>query len=471
MTLMSLQRVLWLVENHDSWANTGHEPLPPGLGITRVASLAETSAAIQSGKADCVLVSHCPAEHSRDTILELALGLDPHTPVIFWDRELSARHAIELVREGAFTCHGRSDAWPEVLISLQQACQEKHRRDQAGRAAETPEEWRRKLVGESPAMEDVANTIRLVGPFRCTVLITGETGTGKEMAARALHNASPRAALPMVAVNCSAVPESLLEAELFGHVKGAFTGATGQRIGRFEQAHKSTIFLDEISDMPLELQAKLLRVLQEREFQRLGSSETVQVDVRVIAATNVNLLDRVRQGKFREDLYYRLNVVPLEMPPLRKRPDDIPLLVEHFISKFCQVEEIPLKKVTPRTVERLSSMPWPGNVRQLENAIEKGIALSGLRDTLHPADFGLAESHRLFAVPDSVPPPVLLADRLDFAAAVSQFEKSILQQALAKTGGNKTAAAELLGLKRTTLIMKLRGMTDAGLLQPRQAVS
>ncbi|MBZ5575434.1 MAG: sigma-54 dependent transcriptional regulator [Acidobacteriia bacterium] len=416
-----------------------------------------------------MLISNGAPEPGREALLDLFLGLDPQIPVIFWDRDLSTRQAIDLVREGAFTCHGPRDHWPEVLESISQACQEKQRRQQTGRGGES-EDWRRKLVGESPAMEDVANTIRLVGPFRCTVLITGETGTGKEMAARALHDASPRAALPMVAVNCSAVPESLLEAELFGHVKGAFTGATGHRVGRFEQAHKSTIFLDEISDMPLELQAKLLRVLQEREFQRLGSSETIHVDVRVIAATNVNLLDKVRQGKFREDLYYRLNVVPLEMPPLRKRPDDIPLLVEHFISKFCRSEEIPQKKVTPRTIERLCSMPWPGNVRQLENAIEKAIALSGYRDTLYPVDFGLAESHRLLAS-EPATAPVLFTGRVDFAAAVSQFEKSILQQALVKTGGNKTAAAELLGLKRTTLIMKLRGLGDPSLASPSQAVS
>jgi transcriptional regulator with GAF, ATPase, and Fis domain len=306
-------------------------------------------------------------------------------------------------------------------------------------------------------MEDVANTIRLVGPFKCTVLITGETGTGKEMAARALHAASPRAHQPMIAVNCSAVPESLLEAELFGHVKGAFTGAANQRIGRFEQAHKSTIFLDEIGEMPLELQAKLLRVLQEREFQRLGSSETIKVDVRVIAASNTNLAEMVRQGKFREDLFYRLNVVPLVMPPLRKRTEDIPVLVEHFLAKICGSEDIPEKQVTPRTLERLSNMPWPGNVRQLENAIEKAIALSGHRDTLYPGDFGLAESHKLVPAETSIPLASIM-EQMDFATAVSQFEKAILEGALAKTGGNKTAAAELLGLKRTTLIMKLRGL-------------
>jgi len=466
---MPLQRVLWLVDNNDVRASAGCEPLPPGLGISRVSDLTEALGAIRAGKPDCVLISSQLEGPDRGSALGLCLGADAQIPVIFWDRGLSAREAISLVREGAYTCHGDRDDWNAVLESIEEACQEKGRRDRVRAASDTSEPWRTKLVGNSSAMEDVANTIRLVGPFRCTVLITGETGTGKEMAARALHNASPRAGLPMVAVNCSAVPETLLEAELFGHVKGAFTGATAQRVGRFEQAHKSTIFLDEISDMPLELQAKLLRVLQEREFQRLGSSETIQVDVRVIAASNLNLLEQVRKGKFREDLYYRLNVVPLEMPPLRKRPDDIPLLVEHFVAKTCQVEGIPLKKVTPKTIERLLAMPWPGNVRQLENAVEKAIALSGFRDTLYPADFGMAESQRVISMEPVATQPAWISEHVDFATAVSQFERSILQSALAKTGGNKTAAAELLGLKRTTLIMKLRGLGETS--YPRQAVS
>src|SRR5579871_4734818 len=453
---MPLQRVLWLVNANEESASTGYETLPPGLGLSRVTSLDEALAAIRSEKIDCVLISAQPEGRERHAILELFLDADVHLPIIFWDRDLSARQAIQLVREGAYTCLGGRDDWNAALESITQACEEKERRDRAHAGTPNTEPWRRKLVGNSAAMEDVANTIRLVGPFRCTVLITGETGTGKEMAARALHSASPRANLPMVAVNCSAVPENLLEAELFGHVKGAFTGAIGQRVGRFEQAHKSTIFLDEIGEMPLELQAKLLRVLQERELQRLGSSETIKVDVRVIAASNANLPEMVRQGKFREDLFYRLNVVPLEMPPLRKRPADIPLLVEHFTSKVCQNEGIPLKKITPKTFDRLAQMPWPGNVRQLENAVEKAVAMSGPRDTLYPADFGLSDAHKLFLV-EPAKSVTMLPEHLDFAAAVSQFEKNILENALAKTGGNKTAAAEMLGLKRTTLIMKLRG--------------
>jgi DNA-binding NtrC family response regulator len=456
---MPPQRVLWFA-NEDSPAMDSHGTEHPDLEITRVTDLAETLAEVRSGAVDCVLVS-AESGADRETILEALLAQDSGVPVIFWHRELSAREAIDLVREGAYTCHGDRDKWDDVIASVKQALE--RRSHQKGPDPDASEPWRRELVGISPAMEDVANTIRLVGPFRCTVLITGGTGTGKEMAARALHSASPRAGQPIVAVNCSAVPESLLEAELFGHVKGAFTGATNHRVGRFEQAHRSTIFLDEIGDMPLELQAKLLRVLQERELQRLGSSDTIKIDVRVIAASNTNLPDLVRQGKFREDLYYRLNVVPLEMPPLRKRVSDIPLLVDHFITKVCEGEGIPPKQVTPKTLQRLANLPWPGNVRQLENAVEKAIAMSGPREILHATDFGLGDSHKLLVAEPSAT-PASLPEEMDFATAVSQFERAILEGALAKTGGNKTAAAELLGLKRTTLIMKLRGLHGGGSL-------
>src|SRR5580692_1962415 len=198
--------------------------------------------------------------------------------------------------------------------------------------------WERPLIGESWEMRQICRMIQLVGPRRATVLITGESGTGKEIAARAIHAAGPRRRGPWVAVNCTALPENLMEAELFGYVRGAFTGAMQNRVGRFEQAQGGTLFLDEIGDLPLDLQAKLLRVLQEREFQRLGSSETMTADVRVVAATNCDLVDRVEQGRFREDLYYRLNVAPIPMPPLRQRRGDIPMLVEHFLSKICGME-------------------------------------------------------------------------------------------------------------------------------------
>ncbi|MBI4876706.1 MAG: sigma-54-dependent Fis family transcriptional regulator [Acidobacteria bacterium] len=320
--------------------------------------------------------------------------------------------------------------------------------------------WKSFLVGESRAMREIDEIVQLVGPRRCTVLIAGETGTGKEMVARALHMASPRAHLSMVAVNCTALPENLLEAELFGHVKGAFTGAFAQRVGRFEQAHHGTLFLDEIGDMPLETQAKLLRVLQEREFQRLGSSETIKVDVRVVAASNCDLIERIHQGRFREDLYYRLNVVPIRTPPLRERPSDIPVLVHHFAGRICRQEDLPPKHVPRETIERLKTYSWPGNVRQLENAIEKAVALSGTRQTLHPSDFALpSRAPRSAAAQLASSPLIAVPDEgLDFERTVSGIELHLLQEALRKCGGNKRRAAELLRLKRTTLTAKLRSL-------------
>src|SRR5436190_2405062 len=315
---------------------------------------------------------------------------------------------------------------------------------------------RKFMVGSGPAMEHVFRIIELVGPRRCTVLISGETGTGKEMAARSIHSASTRSRLPMVTVNCAALPENLLEAELFGHVKGAFTGAANHRVGRFEQANNSTIFLDEIAEMPLDVQAKLLRVLQEREFQRIGSSETIAVDLRIIAASNADLGKRVDEGRFREDLFYRLNVVPIRLPALRERPADIPALVDHLIEKICRAEQIPVKQVSAQTLWHLTEYAWPGNVRQLENSLEMAVALSGDREILTPDDFPLQ------ATSVSAPAPVSVPDHgLDFDRTVSEFERSILMQALEKTAGNKKQAADMLGLKRTTLSAKLRTMEAA----------
>jgi len=303
----------------------------------------------------------------------------------------------------------------------------------------------------------VIELISLIGSRRSTVLIMGETGTGKEVVARAIHLASPRAAHAMVALNCAAIPKDLLEAELFGHVKGAFTGAAAARIGRFEQADSGTLFLDEIGDMPLDLQAKLLRVLQEREFQRVGSSETVKIDVRVIAATNVDLLERVQQGKFREDLYYRLHVVPMRIPPLRARPVDIPLLVGHFVRKICAHEGLPPKEVTPEALAHLGSYAWPGNVRQLENAVEMAVVLSADRKHLTVSDFPLAMHIKDVAVELTNDQLVRLPEEgLDFEAVIGRIEFNLLEQALQKANGNKKIAADILRLKRTTLNAKLK---------------
>jgi DNA-binding NtrC family response regulator len=326
------------------------------------------------------------------------------------------------------------------------------------------QDWNRLLIGESWEMRQVCRTIELVGPRRATVLITGESGTGKEIVARALHLAGPRGRGPWVAVNCTALPENLLEAELFGYVRGAFTGAMQGRVGRFEQAHGGTLFLDEIGDLPMELQSKLLRVLQEREFQRLGSSETIKADVRVVTATNCNLMERVERGLFREDLYYRLNVVAIPMPALRQRRGDIPMLAEHFVAKICGMEEIPLKSMLPAALERLCGYSWPGNVRQLENTIEASVALSGARDTLEAADFQLPQAKQVRSISMAGIPMIPVPDGgLDYEHTVAVIERSILAQALQKTGGNKKAAADMLNLKRTTLSAKMRTLEASAL--------
>ena len=387
--------------------------------------------------------------------------MKPDVPVLVRDPRADLAQAVRLTKLGAFHFVDQSTPAHELQALLKTAADfGVMNTTEAQRAPHADESWRDVMVGRGASMQTLIENIGMFGPRKCTVLITGETGTGKELVARALHLASNRRQHPMVAVNCSALPDSLLEAELFGHVRGAFTGAVAQRAGRFEQANHGTLFLDEIADMPLDIQTKLLRVLQEREFQRLGSSETVRVDVRVIAACNVDLEERVRAGRFREDLYYRLNVIPIEIPPLRERLEDIPVLVRHFIDKVAVIEDMPRKQVGWETLERLSRYMWPGNIRQLENAVEMAMILSGDRDVLYPADFRLpAETSPARRSNVMQMPSIAVPDHgLDFERTVGEIERDILQQALTKTNGNKKQAAEMLGLKRTTLAAKLKSL-------------
>jgi DNA-binding NtrC family response regulator len=378
----------------------------------------------------------------------------PGTPIVLRAPLASATEVVRLLRLGAFHVYAHGDATSLLYCAAN---------SKWAQEAAAPVESDTLLIGESHPMQQVAQQIRLVAPRRATVLITGETGTGKEVAARSIHSASGRDRFPLVAVNCSALPEALLEAELFGHVKGAFTGAIGQRIGRFEEANHGTIFLDEIGDLPFGLQAKLLRVLQEREFQRLGSSETIRVDARVIVATNADLGELIKRGKFREDLYYRLNVIPIAMPPLREHASDIPVLVRHFIEKICRGEDLATKQVSPETLGRLAVHDWPGNVRQLENAVEKAIVLSGERAVLYPGDFPLPPRLHPAVYPPGAQPMIAVPDQgLDFERTVGSIELNILEQALRKTRGNKKLAAEMLGLKRTTLAAKLKSLAAVG---------
>lgn len=435
------------------------EPLdvlnPELFSLTRIPSAMDGLRCLQNEDFDAVMVSFpLPDWSSAAGLLEELQQAQPATPVVIHAPEARATEIVRLVRLGAFHVLQYGEASSLLFLAANSKWAENAPANEPGQE-QAP--WRRSLIGESRLMRQVSETIQMVAKRRSTVLITGETGTGKEIVAQSIHASSDRARLPMVSVNCSALPDTLLEAELFGHVKGAFTGATNPRVGRFEQAHHGTIFLDEIGDLPLTLQAKLLRVLQEREFQRLGSSETVRVDLRVIAATHTDLSAMVKQGKFREDLFYRLNVVPIHVPPLRERASDVRFLVMHFIEKICREEEIPAKQISRETLDRLSGHDWPGNVRQLENAVEKAIVLSGDRATLVPGDFPLPPRKHPIAANDGG--YIAVPDHgLDFEKTVGGIERHILEQALKKTRGNKKLAAEMLGLKRTTLTAKLKSL-------------
>jgi transcriptional regulator with PAS, ATPase and Fis domain len=310
------------------------------------------------------------------------------------------------------------------------------------------------IVGRSTAMRDVFSTLELVAPMNSTVMIVGETGTGKELIARTIHQNSPRHDQPFVAFNAAAIPEGLVETELFGHTKGAFTGAIQARAGRFEVAHRGTLFIDEVSSMSLPLQAKLLRALQERQIERVGETKPMKFDVRIIAATNVDLRKLVKDGTFREDLYYRLNVIPVKLPPLRSRIEDMPLLIQHFVKKSCGSNRLPMRAVSQEAMRALMAYDWPGNIRQLENAVEYSVAMSS-----GGTDITVAMLPEEVQKPERSPMMTSVAipeEGLNFASVVSQLERDLILNCLEKTGGNKRQAARLLQLSRTTLIDKLQ---------------
>lgn len=311
------------------------------------------------------------------------------------------------------------------------------------------------IIGESEGLRQVLDLVSRVADSDSTVLVTGESGTGKELVARAIHYNSPRASQPFVAINCGAIPSELLESELFGHIKGAFTGAISNRVGRFEMADGGTLFLDEIGDMDPTLQVKLLRVLQERTFEPVGSTKSIQVNVRVIAATNRNLEKDVSEGKFREDLFYRLNVIPIAIPALRDRQADIPLLASHFLHHFNRSKSRQLTGFSPAAMECLKNYPWPGNIRELENLVERLAILKG-QGTIELHDLPVKYQTGAAPVAASPEPVPDLPEELDFNSAVDQFENRLILRALEKTGWNRNQAAILLKLNRTTLVEKIK---------------
>ena len=307
------------------------------------------------------------------------------------------------------------------------------------------------IIGRSPAMREIFHTVERVAPTRATVLLAGESGVGKDMIARAIHQHSPRKNHAFVKINCTALPENLMESELFGYEKGAFTGASTSKPGKFEQADQGTAFLDEIGDVPGNIQVKLLRVLQERQFERLGSNVTRKVDVRVIAATNVDLRAALEEGRFREDLYYRLNVVPISIPPLRERKEDIPFLAMHFVQKLSKELGSVARELSPAAIDRLLAHPWPGNVRELENTIERSLVL-GSGEVLQPAEIRVEAPRNSHAVSSAQAPLLPEGETLE------HWEQMMIREALRRANGNKSQAARMLGLTRNALRYRLSQM-------------
>jgi DNA-binding NtrC family response regulator len=405
-------------------------------------------------------------------VLEAALLRYPDIVGIIVTGYGTVKDAVEAIKRGATDFVTKPFQFDELLHALSSALEQRRlKAENAYLRSQLQERYRFEgLIGRSPAMRELFQLLETVSASGSTILVTGETGTGKEVVARAIHHNSPRRAQRFVALNCGAIPETLLEAELFGHVRGAFTGAIGTRQGRLEQANKGTLFLDEVGTMSWAMQMKLLRVLQEREFERIGDTHTIKVDVRVIAATNSDLQKMVAEGAFREDLFYRLNIIPIHLPPLRERKEDIPLLVQHFLKKFSSPDLGPAAAKsdagrTPESAARMLSVSqqamrclmaysWPGNVRQLENAIERAVALSGGRNQIETSDLtaDIQQASQAAAAPDVSLPE----GGIDFEGYISRIEYGLIRRALEKTGGNKGQASKLLNLKRTTLVEKLK---------------
>ncbi len=396
-------------------------------------------------------------------VLEAALERYPEIIPIVITGYGTVKDAVEAIKQGAADFITKPFQFDALLHVLRSALEQRRlKSENAYLRSQLQERYRIDgLIGHSRIMRDLLQLLETVAATSSTVLITGETGTGKELAARAIHHSSPRRSNRFVAINCSAIPETLLEAELFGHVRGAFTGAVGTRQGRLEQAHKGTVFLDEVGTMSPALQAKLLRVLQEREFERVGDSHTIKIDVRVIAATHSDLSRMVAEGTFREDLFYRLNVIPVQLPPLRDRREDIPLLVQHFFQKLSADAGRGAVTVSQEALRRLMAYPWPGNVRQLENAVERALAFSQGRSQINVQDLPPEVQNQ--PAPLDASDVWFPDDGVDFASYIEAAELSLIKRSLERTQGNKRQAAKLLNLKRTTLIEKLKR------LQPRLA--
>jgi DNA-binding NtrC family response regulator len=428
-----------------------------GFDVETATDGQEAIETLESMEFDLVLTDMKMPKADGLAVLEGIRRINPQTAAIVFTGYGTIDTAVKAVKLGAYDYITKPLKTDEISMVIQRALE--HRK-LALENEMLQRQLKRKyrfdnIVGDSENMQDVFRLVEKIANKDSKVLIYGESGTGKELVARAIHFNSDRKQRPLIPVNCGAIPEELLESELFGHERGAFTGATRTRIGRFELGNGGTIFLDEIGDMSPSLQVKVLRVLQEHEFERVGGMKTIKVDIRVIAATNKDLEKNMADGKFREDLFYRLNVIPIQLPPLRQRKSDIPLLVSHFIQQYNSKKRHNIVGVSPEAMQLLQAYDWPGNVRELENMIERIVILKG-DGMIQPDDL----SQKVYAsTPRSVHPRIhIREDGISFYTAVTEFEQQLIRQALNRTQWVKKEAAELLNLKRTTLIEKMKRM-------------
>jgi DNA-binding NtrC family response regulator len=442
-----------------SLTKIGHRPL-------LVSSVEEAMQAVARTPLDLIIADHGMSQLTGLDLLDLLEKEGSRIPVIIMTGYSSIEHAVSSIKTGVIHYLTKPIRAETLELAVQQALEvvRLRRENETFRREIIKIRSTRVLIGESDSFRRIMEIIATVAPTRATVLLQGESGTGKDLFARALHDQSARQDAPFITMNCAAMPEGLVESALFGHEQGAFTGATVRTAGAFERAHTGTLLLDEISEMRLDLQAKLLRVIQQQEFERVGGTEPIKVDVRLVATTNRDLKAEVDAGKFRSDLYYRLNVVPIRTPPLRERVEDIPRLVQHFIHRMAEHEGTQVPAIAPETLQLLERYGWPGNVRELANAIERAVILcrgnvllpSGFDDQLRDvgrAAVGATGGVRAAALPLAAHEPNAQAEPLPFD--LDEIERRAILRALEATGGNRTRAAKLLGISERTLRNKL----------------
>lgn len=417
-----------------------------GYNILLASDGTEGAALADSGEADLVITDLRMPGMSGNELLKRVSGRHPSVPVIVLTGHGTVEDAVTAMRVGAYDFMTKPVNLEHLALLVRRALESRELARQNQELLREVENQKRSssIVGKSQAMQKVFDLVRKVAPTKANVLITGESGVGKELVADALHNLSPRANKPFIKVHCAALAESLLESELFGHEKGSFTGAANRKKGRFELANEGSLFLDEIGEINQGVQIKILRVLQEKKFERVGGESTLEVDVRLIAATNRDLKEEIAKGSFREDLYYRLNVVNIHVPPLRERREDIPLLALAFLNEFAQDNAKDIQGFDPKARAALYAYSWPGNVRELRNCIESAVVL---------ASGGLIG-------PDDLPPGIRSASedsviRIEPGSSLANAERIIIRETLAKHGGNKSKTADILGISRKTLYQKL----------------